>query len=167
MSSAESVVPITNVTDASAANDANPTSSTEKSDQTSPRSQRAGKRLERPKLGSRKSSGSIIIPRDSPNVEVKDEKYDDNDARAMSPRRSSDELQAMGKDARSALEEEAKSLQDNIQEMLQRVASVKSEHQKLQSQNVFLQSYIGELMQSSKMTSAAAPKGKGKGRNVK
>ena len=63
------------------------------------------KRLQRPKLGSRKSSGSIIIPRESPVVELKHEEYDDDDARAMSPRRTSDEIDRMGVDAREALEQ--------------------------------------------------------------
>ena len=61
--------------------------------------------LQRPRLGSRKSSGTIIIPRDSPNVEMKEEEeeYDDGDARTMSPRRSSEEIEKMGQDARQAL----------------------------------------------------------------
>lgn len=57
----------------------------------------------RPRLGSRKSSGTIIIPRDSPNVELKEEEYDDGDARTMSPRRSSEEIERMGQEARQAL----------------------------------------------------------------
>lgn len=57
----------------------------------------------RPRLGSRKSSGTIIIPRDSPHVELKEEEYDDGDARTMSPRRSSEEIEKMGQDARQAL----------------------------------------------------------------
>jgi hypothetical protein len=57
----------------------------------------------RPRLGSRKSSGTIIIPRDSPNIELKEEEYDDGDARTMSPRRSSEEIEKMGQDARQAL----------------------------------------------------------------
>lgn len=57
----------------------------------------------RPRLGSRKSSGTIIVPRDSPNIELKEEEYDDGDARTMSPRRSSEEIEKMGQDARQAL----------------------------------------------------------------
>ena len=60
-------------------------------------------KLQRPKLGSRKSSGTIIIPRDSPHVELKEEEYDDGDARTMSPRRSSEEIEKMGQEARLAL----------------------------------------------------------------
>jgi hypothetical protein len=60
-------------------------------------------KLARPRLGSRKSSGTIIIPRDSPQVELKEEEYDDGDARTMSPRRSSEEIEKMGQEARQAL----------------------------------------------------------------
>jgi hypothetical protein len=59
-------------------------------------------RLARPRLGSRKSSGTIIIPRDS-QVEAEEEEYDEGDARTMSPRRSSEEIEKMGQEARQAL----------------------------------------------------------------
>ncbi|OCK84826.1 hypothetical protein K432DRAFT_288061 [Lepidopterella palustris CBS 459.81] len=120
------------------------------------------KMLQRPKLGSRKSSGTIIIPRDSPHVELKEEDYDENDARTMSPRRSSEEIEKMGQEARSALIEQAKALQASLLEIVDRVEIVRSEHEKLEGGNKFLQSYIGELMQTSKITSTGAAKGKGK-----
>ncbi|KAL5119700.1 hypothetical protein ACEQ8H_002306 [Pleosporales sp. CAS-2024a] len=126
--------------------------------------------LRRPSLGSRKSSGTIIIPRDSPNIELKDEEYDDGDARTMSPRRSSEEIEKMGRDARQALIEQAKQLQASLMEIVDRVQVVKNEHEKLEGGNRFLQSYIGELMQTSKITSSGAGKavkGKGKGRTIK
>ncbi|KAF1851464.1 uncharacterized protein K460DRAFT_362205 [Cucurbitaria berberidis CBS 394.84] len=126
--------------------------------------------LQRPRLGSRKSSGTIIIPRDSPNVELKEEEYDDGDARTMSPRRSSEEIEKMGQDARQALIEQAKALQASLMEIVDRVEVVKNEHEKLEGGNKFLQSYIGELMQTSKLTSTGAGKGskvKGKGRAIK
>lgn len=124
----------------------------------------------RPRLGSRKSSGTIIIPRDSPNIELKEEEYDDGDARTMSPRRSSEEIEKMGQDARQALIEQAKALQASLLQIVDRVEVVKTEHEKLEGGNKFLQSYIGELMQTSKLTAAGAAKGnktKGKGRVIK
>lgn len=66
---------------------------------------RQKQRLQRPTLGSRKSSGSLIIPRDSPVVEQKEEHYDAGDARAMSPRRSSMEINEINTEARAALQE--------------------------------------------------------------
>ncbi|KAF1914283.1 hypothetical protein BDU57DRAFT_289677 [Ampelomyces quisqualis] len=124
----------------------------------------------RPRLGSRKSSGTIIIPRDSPNIELKEEQYDDDDARTMSPRRSSEEIEKMGQDARQALIEQAKALQASLMQIVDRVEVVKNEHEKLEGGNRFLQSYIGELMQTSKITSSGAgkaAKNKGKGRIIK
>jgi len=63
--------------------------------------------LRRPKLSSRKSSGTIIVPRESAKVELNegDEVFDEDDARAMSPRRSSQDLEKMSQDARTQLNE--------------------------------------------------------------
>ncbi|PVH91062.1 hypothetical protein DM02DRAFT_707031 [Periconia macrospinosa] len=107
---------------------------------------RSLKKLERLKLGSRKSSGTIIVPHDSPYVEIHDEKYDDGDARTMSPRRGSEETEQMGEEARQALVKFVKrSLKfGNCLE------SLKSEHEKLEDGNRFLQACVGELMQTSK-----------------
>jgi hypothetical protein len=64
-------------------------------------------RLQRPRLTSRKSSGTIIVPREHPRVELKegDEVFDEDDARAMSPRRSSQDLEKMSQDAKEQLNE--------------------------------------------------------------
>ena len=72
------------------------------SDQDQPK---AGDPAMRPRLGSRKSSGTIIIPRDSPQVELgeEEEEYDENDARTMSPRRTSEEIEKISQEAREAL----------------------------------------------------------------
>lgn len=53
---------------------------------------RNGEKHQRPKLHTRKSSGTIIVPAASSNIEVDDEEYDEGDARTMSPRRSSEEV---------------------------------------------------------------------------
>lgn len=59
----------------------------------------------RPRLTSRKSSGTIIVPREHPHVELRmgDEVFDEDDARAMSPRRSTRDLEQMSADAREQL----------------------------------------------------------------
>lgn len=126
--------------------------------------------LPRPKLGSRKSSGTIIIPRDSPQVELgeEEEEYDENDARTMSPRRTSEEIEKISQEAREALIQQAKALQASLLSIVDRVESVRCEHEKLEGGNRFLQSYIGELMQTSKLTAAGAAKAKvSKGRPIK
>lgn len=58
----------------------------------------------RPRLPSRKSSGTIIVPRDSVEaVEPIDMRLDPTDVRAMSPRRTSEDLEALGREARDEL----------------------------------------------------------------
>jgi hypothetical protein len=61
--------------------------------------------LERPKMPTRKSSGTIIVPRDDPKIELQegDEEFDEDDARAMSPRRNSEDLEKMSQEARAEL----------------------------------------------------------------
>lgn len=123
---------------------------------------RSSSRLSRPKLGSRKSSGTMIVSRDAPTTVV-DSDFEDDDVRAMSPRRNSEEVDKLSEDARRDLIEQARVLQTSLQAIVDRVETVKSEHEKLEGGNKFLQSYIGELMQTSKITSSAPPK-KGKAR---
>lgn len=157
--------------ESSYADDMSSTSSTGSvSDPDLPKDDSVKLQIQRPHLGSRKSSGTIIIPRDAEEVELQDEEYDDGDARTMSPRRSSEEIEKMGQDARQSLIEQAKVLQASLMEIVDRVELVKNEHEKLEGGNRFLQSYIGELMQTSKITSAGAAKSaktKGRGRNIK
>lgn len=58
----------------------------------------------RPRLPSRKSSGTIIVPRESVEaVEPTDVRIDPGDVRAMSPRRTSEDLEALGREARDEL----------------------------------------------------------------
>jgi hypothetical protein len=62
-------------------------------------------RRSRPKLSSRKSSGTNIIQRDNPRIEIQkgDETFHPDDARAMSPRRNSEDLEEMAQSARKQL----------------------------------------------------------------
>jgi len=122
-------------------------------------------RLSRPRLGSRKSSGTMIVPRESTEMVVDDD-IEEGDVRTMSPRRNSEEVDKLGEEARKDLIQQAKVLQTSLQAIVDKVETVKTEHEKLEGGNKFLQSYIGELMQTSKITSSAPPK-KGKGRSNK
>ena len=56
----------------------------------------------RPRLLSRKSSGPMVIPRDS-DVGPVDIQFGPDDVRAMSPRRSSEDIETMGREAREEL----------------------------------------------------------------
>lgn len=97
-------VPQHTIRRASSTDDMSCTSSTTSvSDPDQPKDDPSRLQLQRPRLGSRKSSGTIIIPRESEQVELKEEEYDDGDARTMSPRRSSEEIEKMGHEARQAL----------------------------------------------------------------
>ncbi|MCJ1339539.1 hypothetical protein MMC09_004829 [Bachmanniomyces sp. S44760] len=110
----------------------------------------------RPKLGSRKSSGTIIVPRDHPEVETKYEDYPPEDARAMSPRRNSEEMEKLSVEARAAVQGHAKSLQSGLAALAERIETVKSDHEKLEKQNVALQDYIGGLTRSMSNTNAVS-----------
>jgi hypothetical protein len=54
---------------------------------------------QRPKFHTRKSSGTIIVPAATSQIEV-DQEYDEGDARTMSPRRSSEEVDRLEEDLR-------------------------------------------------------------------
>lgn len=56
----------------------------------------------RPRLLSRKSSGPMVINRDS-DVGPVDIQFGPDDVRAMSPRRASEDIEAMGREARDEL----------------------------------------------------------------
>lgn len=85
----------------------------------------------------------------------------------MSPRRSSEEVDRLEEGLRQNMIEQSKQLQASLLNLVDRVESVKAEHEKLEGGNRFLQSYIGELMQTSKITAAGAAKSKGKSRFTK
>ncbi|KAI1259280.1 hypothetical protein F5Y18DRAFT_433428 [Xylariaceae sp. FL1019] len=97
----------------------------------------------RPPLLSRKSSGTLIVPRDSSEVGPIEHLYEPDDVRAMSPRRTSEDLEVLGREAREELH---KALQESLLMIFNRIEAVKEEHDKLDSNNRFLQKYIGDLM---------------------
>lgn len=57
----------------------------------------------RPRLPSRKSSGPLVVPRDSSAVGPIDSQFGPDDVRAMSPRRTNEDLENLGKEAREEL----------------------------------------------------------------
>lgn len=69
-----------------------------------------------------------------------DDDIEEGDVRTMSPRRNSEEVDKLGEEARQDLMEKAKTLQASLQAIVDRVESVKSEHEKLEGGNKFLQS---------------------------
>ena len=97
----------------------------------------------RPKLGSRKSSGTIIIPSNHPAISH--EEIQEGDVRSMSPRRSIAQVNALSEGARKDMIAQAKTLQSSLQAIVDKVEVVKSEHEKLEGGNKFLQSCVLSL----------------------
>jgi hypothetical protein len=62
-------------------------------------------RADRPRMASRKPSASILVPRDHPEIEIEKEDFPPDDARAMSPRRNSADVERLGKEARETLQQ--------------------------------------------------------------
>ncbi|KAF2194819.1 hypothetical protein K469DRAFT_464164, partial [Zopfia rhizophila CBS 207.26] len=93
-----------------------------------------------PKVRGRKPIDTIIVSRDSPYVEIQHKDY--NDARAMSPRRESEETEKMGEEAKQgSLPLQAKALKEKLLGIEECVESFKSEHGKLEDRSRFLQVY--------------------------
>jgi hypothetical protein len=67
--------------------------------------ERGRSRNGRPRMPSRKPSASILVPRDHPEIEIEEEEFPPDDARAMSPRRDSADVERLGKEARQTLQE--------------------------------------------------------------
>lgn len=63
------------------------------------------RRCKCPPTANCKSSASILVPRDDPEIEIKDEEYSSDYARSMSRRRNSADLERLGKEARQTFKE--------------------------------------------------------------
>ena len=74
---------------------------------------------------------------------------DAGDVRAMSPRRNRVEVDKLGEEARRDMMEQAKALQTSLQAIVDQVEEVKTEHEKLEGGNKFLQSYVGSCHRHS------------------
>ncbi|CAP60241.1 uncharacterized protein PODANS_1_5530 [Podospora anserina S mat+] len=105
----------------------------------------------RPRLPSRKSSGTMIVSRDA-SVGPMETDFAPDDVRSMSPRRTSEDIEHLGKEARQELQ----TLQDSLIVLFNRIEAVKEEHDKLDNHNKFLQKYIGDLMTTSKITASSS-----------
>lgn len=124
-------------------------STTTSSDHESTPDERRSRSLTRPRFTSRKSSGTMLIPSDSPDVELKEEEnYPPGDARAMSPRRSPEETNKMFDKSRLNLTNHAMEVQSSLDALVNRCESVQSDLSKLEKNNNDLQEYIGGLTRS-------------------
>lgn len=64
-------------------------------------------RMDRPRMGERQRSSSIIIPKGRDTLQKEKPEYPPDDARAMSPRRNSADLERLEHDVRQSLKEYA------------------------------------------------------------
>ncbi|KAF7545240.1 hypothetical protein G7Z17_g9323 [Cylindrodendrum hubeiense] len=110
----------------------------------------------RPRLPTRTSSGPLVVNRNSSAVGPVDSDFGPDDVRAMSPRRTSEDLDKIGKQAREEMQRHAKALQDSLLTIFNRIEAVREEHDKLNNNNKFLQKYIGDLMSTSKITASGS-----------
>jgi hypothetical protein len=74
----------------------------------------------------------------------------------MSPRRTSEDIDKIGKAAREEMKRHAQALQESLITIFNRIEAVREEHDKLDNHNRFLQRYIGELMSTSKITASGS-----------
>lgn len=74
----------------------------------------------------------------------------------MSPRRTSEDIDKMGKEAREEMRRHAQALQESLITIFNRIEAVREEHDKLDNNNRFLQKYIGDLMSTSKITASGS-----------
>lgn len=120
---------------------------------------RHGRLVTRPLAGPRKPSSTMIVRADStiPVEEPHDPArvFPPDDARAMSPRRNSVETDRLAEGVRHQMESRARELQTGLSDMVDRIEAVRMECERLEGGNRFLQSYIGELMQTSRVTQTA------------
>ncbi|KAI8711334.1 hypothetical protein NCS52_01509400 [Fusarium sp. LHS14.1] len=115
---------------------------------------------QRPPLPTRKSSGSLVVPRDSSAVSSIEPNFGPDDVRAMSPRRTSEELDKIGKEAREEMRRHADALQDSLLTIFNRIEVLREEHDKLDNNNKFLQKYIGDLTSTGKITASGSQRKK-------
>ncbi|UKZ79777.1 hypothetical protein TrVFT333_007539 [Trichoderma virens FT-333] len=104
----------------------------------------------------RSDSGPLVVPRDSSAVGPVDSHFGPDDVRAMSPRRTNEDIENLGKEAREELRKHAKALQESLLTIFNRIEAVREEHDKLDNNNKFLQKYIGDLMSTSKITATGS-----------
>jgi hypothetical protein len=101
--------------------------------------------MDRPRLGDRQRSNTIIVPKGLDVVQKEKPEYPPNDARAMSPRRNSADIERLERGLRESLKEQARNLQSSLAALAEKIDEVKTDHDKLETENRFLQDYIGGL----------------------
>lgn len=114
-------------------------------------------------MAERQRSSSIIIPKGLDVYQRERPQYAPDDARAMSPRRTSEDLERLEVDVRKSLQEyvlciitqrmtnfysKAHTLQSSLRALAHRIDEVRQDHDRLENENRLLQDYIGEVTRS-------------------
>lgn len=99
-------------------------------------------------MADRQRSSSIIIPKTVDTYQSERPDYPPDDARAMSPRRSSEDLERLELGVRKSLQDQAHTLQSSLQALANRIDEVRQDHDRLENENRLLQEYIGGLTRS-------------------
>lgn len=73
--------------------------------------------------------------------------------RCTSPRRDNSDIERIGREKVSLLQQEAQHLQQSLSVILERIDRIKEEYERLASENRFLQDYIGNLMSTGNLIS--------------
>ncbi|KAL8671260.1 MAG: hypothetical protein Q9168_004229 [Polycauliona sp. 1 TL-2023] len=113
--------------------------------------------LSRPQLVSRKSSGTNVIPREAP-TEAPPQDFPLDDARAMSPRRSTEETDKMLSSARLSIERRAQDMQSGLEAIATQIQTVSKNCESLDRQNQALQDAIGDMTRSLSRESLTSKK---------
>ncbi|KAL8903543.1 MAG: hypothetical protein Q9207_003848 [Kuettlingeria erythrocarpa] len=115
------------------------------------------KKLGRPRITHRQSSGTMIIPRDAPTTApAKD--FPPDDARAMSPRRSSEETDRMLVNVRLSIQQRALDMQSGLAAIANQIETVARNCESLDRQNQALQDAIGDMTRSLSRESLSSKK---------
>ncbi|MCJ1320950.1 hypothetical protein MMC15_006291 [Xylographa vitiligo] len=106
-------------------------------------------------------SSSMIVSAGQTTVDDQDT-FGPDEARAMSPRRSSAEGDEMSNAARLSVREHARQAQLSLLEIAESIELVRHDHDRLERQNLALQDYIGGLTRSMSKNDIGAASGKSK-----
>ncbi|KAH8656278.1 hypothetical protein BGZ61DRAFT_372632, partial [Ilyonectria robusta] len=96
-----------------------------------------------------KSSGAVMHSKEDTSEYVKT-KFKPEDRRAMSPRRSGENIEALIRELRADLSRHAKLLRESLDLTLTRIETVKSLHDKLDKGNKLMKTYIEDLVRATK-----------------
>ncbi|MCJ1476341.1 hypothetical protein MMC13_005007 [Lambiella insularis] len=109
----------------------------------------------------RPASPSMIVPADHPGVD-EEEAYPPDDARAISPQRTTEGAEEMGRDARLSVQKHARQAQQRLIEIAESIELIRQDHERLERQNQALQDYIGGLTRSMSKNDIGAASSKSK-----